>query len=691
MDLSGKVSQARKAGYSDAEITAYLARDPALSQKVAQAKKAGYSDAEIVGHLSAEPKAGPLRSFIGGVAEGVAGLADTVGQTMGGPIAPTLQAAANVAGLMRGERPAPVTPALPSGAARPFAVTTPKPAGVGSEYARTFGQMLPNAAFPGSGLARIANVVVPTITSETAGQVARAAGAGPRGEMAARVAGGIAGGAAASMRAVPKASPEVVIPKTEQRVGAAVERALSERDRMAGPDVVDRARAAGAPTYQGGGDNLTALAEVVSQSPGPGQQILRRAVRDHAAQSTSRVKQSVGEAFGGKGDYFATLDAAQEQRKAAALPLREAAFGKPVDVERYQAEVAPLMSRVPQSAMRYAAEIAKREGFEPSQIGFEVSPASGEIPEMVAVKTPTMQALHYVKKGMDQELQTHRNALGKLDLEGDPLAAATNSVRGDFGKALRRMNPDYDAFMRTWGDESGQVEALRLGRGVFSSQPEMSAERLRSRFSEMSDAEKDQYRKGVGEALIDQVRRKGGVAEARQLLKNEEFADRIKVAVPDDTSFNSFMKALEREVEMAERNNRVYGGSPTYARQAARADLEAQGADPVDVAAELLDSGFNPARLTGKALKQAMRAIPRKDRSVIGDPAANEMLAKALSDPDEMTRLLNLMEVAKARRAQSPVGLLPPVTAPQITAPALGAMVLQSPAAQRERTGRQSR
>jgi hypothetical protein len=34
--------------------------------------------------------------------------------------------------------------------------------------------------------------------------------------------------------------------------------------------------------------------------------------------------------------------------------------------------------------------------------------------------------------------------------------------------------------------------------------------------------------------------------------------------------------------------------------------------------------------LTGKALKEALKAIPRKDRSVIGDEAANAALARAL-------------------------------------------------------------
>lgn len=450
--------------------------------------------------------------------------------------------------------------------------------------------------------------------------------------------------------------PLAALPKGDLKVARAIERAL-QRDQL------DPAAAAAAargtpqlPAFQAGGDNLTGLAEVLAQSPGPGQTLLRESVSNQQAGATTRVKQGVGEAFGGQGDYFTTLDAAMETRKKKALPARDRAFSTPIDEEKFASEIAPTLQRVPQSALNYAARIAKQDGFDPTEIGFEVSPASGDLPEMIAIKRPSMQALHYVKKGLDQELEGHRNALGKLDLEGNPLAASTSKVRSELGRGMRAASPDYDEFMGAWGDESGQIEALRMGRDVFSSTPEMSAERLRKRFAEMSAAEKDFYRKGVGEALIDHIRRKGGVTEARQLLKNEEFADRLRVAVPDDESFTGFMGKLEREVELANRANRVVGGSPTYGRQAARADLEEQGMDSMDALASAIDTGLSPARLTAAGLKQALKTLPRKDRSIIGDPALNEALGKALSDPDEMTRLLNLLEQKKAERFVMPSG-----------------------------------
>lgn len=60
-DYAAKIAQARKAGYSDAEIVGFLSKN---DQKVQQAKAAGYNDADIIGHLSpakavAKPAATP--------------------------------------------------------------------------------------------------------------------------------------------------------------------------------------------------------------------------------------------------------------------------------------------------------------------------------------------------------------------------------------------------------------------------------------------------------------------------------------------------------------------------------------------------------------------------------------------------------------------------------------------------------
>jgi hypothetical protein len=56
-DLGTQIATARQAGYSDADITDYLAKDPGMGPKVAQAKSAGYSDAEIADHLTSSAPA----------------------------------------------------------------------------------------------------------------------------------------------------------------------------------------------------------------------------------------------------------------------------------------------------------------------------------------------------------------------------------------------------------------------------------------------------------------------------------------------------------------------------------------------------------------------------------------------------------------------------------------------------------
>lgn len=77
-DLSASIAKAKQAGYSDAEITKYLAADPSFGPKVKTAIDAGYGDAEIIGHLTKAPggrKDGD-QSFMRKLDAGVRGAAD---------------------------------------------------------------------------------------------------------------------------------------------------------------------------------------------------------------------------------------------------------------------------------------------------------------------------------------------------------------------------------------------------------------------------------------------------------------------------------------------------------------------------------------------------------------------------------------------------------------------------------------
>lgn len=74
-DYSAKIEQARKAGYSDAEIVGFLSKG---DQKVQTAMSAGYDPSEIIGHISkpvAASKATPQKTSIyGEIAGGLANL-----------------------------------------------------------------------------------------------------------------------------------------------------------------------------------------------------------------------------------------------------------------------------------------------------------------------------------------------------------------------------------------------------------------------------------------------------------------------------------------------------------------------------------------------------------------------------------------------------------------------------------------
>lgn len=201
-DLAASIARARKAGYSDAEIAAHIGRDPSMGPKVAAARKAGYSDEEMISHLGKVNTVKDVATALPtGMARGAGGGADMVAQA--GPmgmIGSAVQTAAGVANLFQGRTERPRMPNLFSGFSDLAKRGAYKPQTRLGELADTVGSMLPNAFAPGSSSARVANVLLPAVISEGAGQAARAAGANQKTESVIRGVGAVAGGAAASLR-----------------------------------------------------------------------------------------------------------------------------------------------------------------------------------------------------------------------------------------------------------------------------------------------------------------------------------------------------------------------------------------------------------------------------------------------------------------------------------------------------------
>ena len=263
--------------------------------------------------------------------------------------------------------------------------------------------------------------------------------------------------------------------------------------------------------------------------------------------------------------------------------------------------------------------------------------------------TPTLKVMHYLKKGIDQTLEPYRNDVTRqLDLSGAPDAQSQSRVRTALGQAMRKVSPAYDKAMQSWGDDSDGINALKLGRNVFSPKFDMQSENLGTVHAAMSDEAKAQYQKGVGEAIIAKVRQSGDIKSVRQLLGDhaDEFRARVALAFQDDpNAFGQFIERMHGRATDAARDASIMGGPATYRRAAARADLEDGGTHPLDVADAVL--GHGPVVLTGKALRAVLKMVPRKARSAIMDPTANAALGRSSDSPAEVERLLNMLRTSR--------------------------------------------
>lgn len=190
------------------------------------------AEAELNRALGIKPDAGKdsAKSFGSGLMETVAGQMDAAHQVTPLGMAEGVAKAAPkvVAAVKGGDWGGAVKAALFSPSTPYTDRTSPyehEPQTTQGEWARTAGRMAPNIFSPGSLVRRAAAWAVPTLTTEAAGQSAKALGADERGQAAARVVGAVGGAGVASVRPgnifAPKAARPDIVPALRAEKDAA--------------------------------------------------------------------------------------------------------------------------------------------------------------------------------------------------------------------------------------------------------------------------------------------------------------------------------------------------------------------------------------------------------------------------------------------------------------------------------------
>lgn len=247
------------------------------------------------------------------------------------------------------------------------------------KWAKTAGAMAPAALAPGSVVQRAANVILPTIGSEGAAQIAHGFGASPTVENAARFAGGLAGGLAASVRVAPKAVP---MPAEDAS-------AMQYVDRVAAKTPLEQVAAAA--------DNVTG-AEALGQ---PGKAALGALARRPGATGDALNAEVTARQIGRPGrllDAFANVSGVSPEAAAGdiqALVEAGRAKAKPLYDQAYEMgpmespKLADLMRRpVMKAAMQKARNLAANEGENPDALSL----VDVEDPNQWATEFPTNAA-----------------------------------------------------------------------------------------------------------------------------------------------------------------------------------------------------------------------------------------------------------------------------------------------------------
>lgn len=473
------------------------------------------------------------------------------------------------------------------------------------------------------------------------GAVAGAIGVGTAGalEGVAPLARGLLGGAE-RMRAPGGALPD----SGERRVAGAIESAL-QRDSVTPEGLLSNLGSLpdGRLPFEAGGENLIGLAETMAQAPGQARASLLSAVGGRRDEATNRVAGRLADSFGAQGNGFQALRQRIGARKEAADAGMEQIAARPVPLD--DASVQAFRSRLSSRAVRDAAEEAiaelSPEGSAAANRLFGLGDQVVDNPGAAQITVREAQDISYALN--EAASRAYR---GGFNSRGEALSTLAKTIR----KNARDTVPEYDTWLSDFGDASEGIDAMRTGQNIFARANErnaMSAAQLRERWGGWSAQARENYRLGVGEAVLDRVRGAGGIPAMRRLLRDNELADRVRIAFDSEDDFLRFMQSANAEVSMANVDNQILGGSPTARRVAGAADVNAQGMGPADAIEFVTDIG-SPLAMGRRAVGLLAKNLPRKDRSILGNEELNALIGRALTDETEMTRLLNLAQTDRA-------------------------------------------
>ena len=239
-------------------------------------------------------------------------------------------------------------------------------------------------------------------------------------------------------------------------------------------------------------------------------------------------------------------------------------------------------------------------------------------------------------------------------------STASNSTAAAGPDRLKPEGGLYAQARAAWSGPARSIDALENGQQFLTKHPDEVADDI----ANLSPSEKEFYRLGARNTLLDKVASAGPNADESQRIANSDFArQRLRPLFDNDADYTKFTGAVQDENRMAITKYRTLGNSLTGARVA-----EDQSSGHTGAGANALQTALDlgHGNVPG-ALYAGARTIASLMRNG-GDPRVAAAAARALTETDPAARSALL-----ARMMQ------PPPVGPQFSGLPLAAAMARLP------------
>jgi hypothetical protein len=289
--------------------------------------------------------------------------------------------------------------------------------------------------------------------------------------------------------------------------------------------------------------------------------------------------------------------------------------------------------------LRKGYQIAMDEGSNPAELSF----ATGPNGETILNGNPSWQTLHYVRRGLDEEIASAVDPVtGKVKPGMTDSQGAMIKLRSDLDREIGRINPAFKAADARYADFAGQGAAAERGAAATGIRvtPEQTQSALNANFSDLP-----YFRKGYASSMADAVDRTRLSADPYDVVYGSP-AQQQKLGIVFPKGAERFSRARKLERDMSKTHYEVLGGSPTASRMEADKLFEGPGAAVTDLAFSAATGAPSPT-LVARGLRgvndwwQLGRGAKRADE--IGNLLLD-------TDPRVANATLRYLEWANAQR-----------------------------------------